>query len=132
MLRLLMLSLVFALSLGVPHAAKAERNLPLAVVDIALVRPVAMVVSLASTAVYTGAFLHDGRLGRSRARHGGDSVVVHGGATGGRLHALLRARPLAPPPLAGMRATPASSAGNFAPPAGQAGYDPTSFVGVCP
>jgi hypothetical protein len=54
MLRLLMLSLVFALSLGLPHAAKAERNLPLAVVDIALVRPVAMVVSLASTAVYTG------------------------------------------------------------------------------
>jgi hypothetical protein len=54
MLRLLMLSLVFALSLGVPHDAKADTNVPLAVVDVALVRPVMMVVSLASTAVYTG------------------------------------------------------------------------------
>ncbi len=54
MLRLLMLSLVFALSLGVPYAAKAETNVPLAIVDVALVRPVMMVVSIASTAVYTG------------------------------------------------------------------------------
>ena len=53
-MRLLMLSLAFALCLGVPHAAKAETNVPLAVVDIALVRPVGVVVSLASTAVYTG------------------------------------------------------------------------------
>lgn len=53
-MRLLMLSLVFALSLGVPHVAKAETNIPLAIVDVALVRPVMMVVSLASTGVYTG------------------------------------------------------------------------------
>lgn len=53
-MRLLMLSLVFALSLGVPQLAKADTNVPLAVVDIALVRPVAMVVSTASTAVFTG------------------------------------------------------------------------------
>ena len=53
-MRLLMLSLAFALCLGVPHAAKAETNVPLAILDIALVRPIGVVVSTASTAVYTG------------------------------------------------------------------------------
>ncbi|MEN8184066.1 MAG: hypothetical protein ABFS46_16180 [Myxococcota bacterium] len=55
MKRFAMLTLMLSFLVGAPGAASAEdANLGLAILDAAIVRPVAVVVSLASTGLYTG------------------------------------------------------------------------------